>query len=408
MVGRKRLTYHARNANINKDSTQSGGGRLDLFVIGAGFAGATVARVFADNNKKVRICDRRSHVAGNMFDCEDDGVLVHKYGPHIFHTSHARVYDYIKNFAELNVYEHKVRGCIDGKLCPIPFNFESIDTCFPLEKAAVFKRKLLEAYTSRDTVAIGELRSGEDPVLCELAEFVYQKVFLNYTKKQWGVPPEELGGDVMSRVPLRLSYDDRYFSDIYQVMPKKGYTHLISSMLDHPNIEVLLGYDAEEHCSAQNQTFLIDGEETAAEVVYTGCLDELLDYRFGVLPYRSLDFLFEKKQWQFQPFSVINYPNDNLFTRSTEFAHFYPERTYTDSTVLYEFPKPYRKNLGDPYYPIPKDENFALYRQYLDEVKDIKNLHLLGRLAQYKYMNMDEVILRGLELADSLLARKLY
>ena len=353
---------------------------FDYLVVGAGFAGATIAeRLARDAGKKVLICDRRPHIAGNAFDHYDDaGVLVHRYGPHIFHTNAKEVYDYLSQFTDWRPYQHRVLARVDGQLLPIPINLNTINqmygtsfTSFELEE---FFRSLAEPRA--------QIRTSEDVIVSRVGRELYEKFFRNYTRKQWGLDPSELDATVTARVPVRTNRDDRYFTDTYQVMPLRGYTRMFERMLTHPNIKILVNADYRE----------VRDMIPHREVIFTGPIDEFFDFRFGRLPYRSLEFKFETLDVPVaQEAPVINYPNENAYTRVTEFKYLTGQE-HARTTVVYEFPKAE----GDPYYPIPRPENQQLYRKYQALADATPRVHFLGRLGTYKYYNMDQCVAQAL------------
>ena len=382
----------------------------DAIIVGCGFAGAVTARRLAeDKGQKVLILDKRDHIGGNMYESEDtNGVSVHWYGPHIFHTNYEDVFEYLKRFSDWFFYEHKVIGRIDGQLVPIPFNFKSIDMLFDADKATMIKDKLKSVYPDQGKISILDLMKNEDPDIKEFGEFVYEKVFLHYTAKQWNTNPENVDKSVINRVPVVLGYDDRYFGDKIQYMPKNGYTEIFENMLDHPNITVELGCNCIDRIkfNFDNSKVYFDGEEWTKPIIFTGAIDELLGYKYGTLPYRSLDLVFEQKDvtW-FQPASVVNYPNEENFTRITEFKYLSRQEVENKTTILKEYPSDYDPNSekgNTPYYPIPDEESLAKYEKYKADVDKFSNIYLCGRLAQYKYYNMDLVILEALKLADEI------
>lgn len=373
----------------------------DVIIIGAGFAGATVANVLANKGKNVLIIDKRDHIGGNAYDYMEEDILIHKYGPHIFHTNSKDVFDYLSNFTEWYKYEHKVLGHVDNKLVPIPFNFKSIEECLP-EKAEKLIDLLKKDYGEGKKVPIMELLSNENEDIRYLANYIYEHVFKYYTMKQWDMKVEELDGAVSARVPVNTSYDDRYFNDAYQYMPKEGYTKLIGKMLDNEHIEVLLGTNVTDILKLEDGTIYYNGEVFEGDVYYTGALDELFEYKYGELPYRSLDLILERLNKTFQDAATENYPeNDVKFTRITEYKHFMEVEPKGVTYIHTEYPFPYRRNgeVGNvPYYPIIKDENQALYETYVKEASKYPKLHLIGRLAEYKYYNMDAIVLKALEM----------
>jgi UDP-galactopyranose mutase len=353
---------------------------FDYLVIGAGFAGCVLAeRLGAGLGKSVLLLDRRPHIGGNAYDHHDEhGVLIHKYGPHIFHTNSREVFTYLSRFTEWFPYQHRVRAWVDGRLVPIPINLDTINelygTRFTSFELGEFYKSVAEPRA--------ELKTSEDVILSQVGRELYEKCFRNYTRKQWGLDPSELDAAVTARVPTRTNRDDRYFTDAYQAMPLRGYTRMFERMLDHPKIKVLLNTDYRE----------IAGSILYDEVIVTGPIDEYFDYRFGRLPYRSLQFQWETLETpQIQPVAVINYPNDNLYTRVTEFKHLTGQQ-HPKTTRVYEYPQAD----GDPYYPIPRPENAALYKKYQELAAATPGVHFVGRLATYKYYNMDQVVAQAL------------
>ena len=376
----------------------------DVIIVGAGFAGSVLAERFASNNKKVLVIDKRNHIGGNMYEeTRSNGVIVHKYGPHIFHTNDKEVFDYLQQFTGFYFYEHRVIGYIDKTFVPIPFNFKSLELLFPNDKVKEIKEKLLDKYSSKTKVSILDLLNDEDNVIKEFGKYVYEKVFVNYTAKQWNVPISEVDTSVINRVPVILGYDDRYFQDTYQAMPKNGFNEIFNKMLDNKNIEVKLNTNAKDllRIDTDNKKIYYDSKEFKGIVIYSGALDEFLDYKYGPLPYRSLDLVFEDRcENYYQPTSVVNYPNDERFTRITEFKYLSNEIVKDNTTILKEYPLTYdyKNKKHVPYYAIFNDDNLALYQKYYDSVKDIDNFYLCGRLAEYKYYNMDAVVRRALDL----------
>ncbi|MEG0824412.1 MAG: UDP-galactopyranose mutase [Oscillospiraceae bacterium] len=377
----------------------------DSLIIGAGFAGATVARELAEKKgQHVLVLERRDHIGGNAYDRLDSaGVLIHQYGPHIFHTTNKVVFDYLSRFTAFRDYQHRVVANVYGQLMPVPFNLTSLEIAFE-GNAAALEQKLVETYGAEKKVTILELRRSEDPEIRELAEYVYENVFVHYTKKQWDQSPEEIDPNTTARVPVFLSRDDRYFQDPYQGMPQNGYTALFAGLLGHESIEVQLGTDAATRVKFVDGKVFLDGEKFSGNVVYTGAADELFDCRFGRLPYRTLDFQFETHnlEW-FQTHGTVNYTVDQPFTRITEFKHLTGQQLKDRTTIAKEFSRAYTGTPGEtPYYAIMSDENNALYGKYKALASQYPNLHLLGRLAEYQYYNMDAIVARALALAETL------
>ena len=383
----------------------------DCLVIGAGPAGAVAARELAERGgKRVLVLERRAHVGGNTYDRFDGhGVLIHQYGPHIFHTSSARVYEYLSRFTEWRPYEHQVVANIpqgEGRLeYPVPFNLVSLRAAFPPEDAARLEDKLVSAYGREKKVTILELRQNPDPEIAELADYVYEHVFVHYTMKQWGQTPEEIDPATTARVPVFLSEDCRYFQDQYQGMPLEGYTPLFQRMLDHPDITVELNCDAAARLRLADGAVYLDGAPFAGTVIYTGAADELFGCKYGRLPYRTLDFAFETHPVDFwQSRGTVNYTMDRDYTRITEFKYLTGQELPGATTIMKEYSRAYTGAEGEvPYYAIINAGNNALYAKYRAEADRYPDFHLLGRLAEYKYYNMDAIAARALELCDDLL-----
>ena len=385
--------------------------RYDCLIVAAGMADAVAARELAEQGgQKVLVLERRNHVGGNMYDRFDErGVLIHQYGPHIFHTNSKRVFDYLSRFTRWRLYEHQVVANIpdgEGRLeYPVPFNLVSLRTAFPPEQAEKLEEKLVAAYGREKKVTILQLRQAPDPELAALADYVYDHVFVRYTMKQWGQTPEEIDPATTARVPVFLSEDCRYFQDEYQGMPLEGYTPLFLSLLDHPNITVELNTDAGQRLRLEGERDLLDGEAFSGTVIYTGAADELFACRYGRLPYRTLDFAFESYPVDFwQSHGTVNYTVDRDYTRITEFKYLTGQDLSGTTTIMKEYSRAYTGAAGEvPYYAVINGESNALYARYKALADRIPNFHLLGRLAEYKYYNMDAIAARALELCDSLL-----
>ena len=382
----------------------------DVLIVGAGYAGAVAARALADRGKRVLVLERRSHVGGNAYDRLDGaGVLIHQYGPHIFHTGDRRVFDWLSRFTRWRDYQHRVVADLpDGKggrmTFPVPFNLTSLETAYGPERGRALGDKLMAAYGAERKVTILELRQNSDPEIRQVADYVYEHVFVHYTMKQWGQTPEEIDPNTTARVPVFLSRDDRYFQDAYQGMPLEGYTPMFEKMLDHPNITVELGTDALERLDLSGEVLKVDGAPFSGQVIYTGQADELFAFRFGPLPYRTLDFQFQTlSQDDFQGYGTVNYTVDRDYTRITEFKHLTGQVKPGVTTVVEEYSRSYTGAPGEiPYYAIINPANNALYAKYKAEADQFPNLHLLGRLAEYKYYNMDAIAGRALDLAERL------
>ena len=373
---------------------------IDYIIVGAGLAGVVIAeRIATQLNKKVLIIEKRNHIGGNCHDFKDENnILIHKYGPHLFHTNNKKVVDYLSKFTSWDIYNHEVLGYIDGKKVPIPFNFNTLYELFPNLKAKELEELLLKTYEYNSKIPILELKKSTNKDLSFLADFIYDKIFVNYTAKQWGMKPEDMDGAVTARVPIFIGKDNRYFNDSYQSLPKFGYTKMIENMLNHKNIKLMLNTDFKEICTLKDKDFYLFDKKFYGKVIYTGQIDELFDYKFEELPYRSVDMRFETIEKEFyQEKATINYPNDYDFTRITEFKHIHPINS-SKTTILKEYPQEYIKNVNTPYYPIFTTENQERYNQYLEYSKEFKNLILVGRLAEYKYYDMDDIVIRALEV----------
>jgi UDP-galactopyranose mutase len=349
---------------------------FDYLIVGAGFAGCVMAeRLARASRMKVLLIDRRPHIGGNAYDhYNDDGILIHKYGPHIFHTNSRDVFDYLSQFTAWRQYQHRVRACVDGQLLPMPINLDTINQLYGLSLTAFEVDDFLASLAEpRENI-----RTSEDVVVSKVGRDLYNKFFRGYTRKQWGLDPSELDASVTSRVPTRTNRDDRYFADTFQAMPKNGYTRMFEKMLSHPNIKVMLNTDYREVVD------LLPWKH----MVYTGPIDAFFNYRHGKLPYRSLEFRHVTvAQQQFQPVGTVNYPNDYGYTRISEFKHI-TGQSHPSTSVVYEYPQAE----GDPYYPVPRAENAALYKLYEAEAEQMTNVTFVGRLATYKYYNMDQVV----------------
>ncbi|QRF24373.1 UDP-galactopyranose mutase [Alicyclobacillus sp. TC] len=358
----------------------------DYIVVGAGFAGSVIAeRLASQLNKKVLVVDKRNHIGGNAYDFYDEnGILIHKYGPHIFHTNSEKVFNYLSNFTEWNYYEHRVLASVDGKLIPMPINRLTVNSIFGLS----LSNDEVEDFFSKIKINIDKIENSKDIIVSKIGIELYEKIFKGYTKKQWDLYPEELNPSVCARIPIRFNDDDRYFSDKYQVMPKHGYSKMFESLLSHPNISILLKEDYKK----------IINDIKFNKLIYTGPIDDFFDLSYGKLPYRSLKFKFENyKKEIYQPVATINYPNSYDFTRVTEFKHL-TNQTAESTTIVRE----YSSSIGDPYYPIPREENDELYSKYKELSLKLKSVHFIGRLATYKYYNMDQVVAQALTLFEKI------
>ncbi len=355
---------------------------FDAFVVGAGFAGCVIAeRLATQLGQRVLVVDKRRHVGGNAYDRYDDaGVLIHPYGPHIFHTNSADVFDYLSQFTAWRPYQHRVLCSVDGQTVPMPINLDTVNRLYGLNLTSFQLEDFFKSVAEKPTA----IRTSEDVVVSKIGRELYNKFFRGYTRKQWGLDPSELDASVAGRVPARTNRDDRYFTDTYQAMPLHGYTRMFERMLGHPNIKVMLGTDYREVME------LLPWRR----MIYTGPIDEFFDHRYGKLPYRSLEFRHETlNQAQSQSVGTINYPNDFAYTRITEFKHLTGQQ-HSSTSIVYEYPRAE----GDPYYPVPRPENTTKYRLYEADAAKLKNINFVGRLASYKYYNMDQVVAQSLKL----------
>ena len=355
---------------------------FDYLIVGAGFAGTVVAERLARKfNKTVLIIDRRSHVGGNAYDCADAaGLLIHRYGPHIFHTNSAEVFQYLSQFTLWRPYEHRVLASVDNLMVPIPINLDTVNRLYGMNLTS----EQLEQYFASVAEPRETMRTSEDVVVSRVGRDLYEKLFRGYTRKQWGLDPSQLDSSVIARIPVRTNRDDRYFGDTYQAMPLRGYTTMFDNMLDHANITVLTGVDYRDVARSVRYR----------ELVYTGPIDEFFDYCYGKLPYRSLRFEHEHvNRTMFQPVAVVNYPNEHAYTRITEFKYL-TGQSHPGTSIVYEYPQAE----GDPYYPVPRKENQELYLRYQALAAVCPNTHFVGRLATYKYYNMDQVVAQALTL----------
>jgi UDP-galactopyranose mutase len=362
---------------------------FDYLIIGAGFAGSVLAeRLASQADQKVLILDIRNHIGGNAYDhYNEDGVLVHKYGPHIFHTNSLQVFEYLSQFTEWRPYEHRVKASVDGQLVPIPINLDTVNKLYGLNLTA-FE---LENFFASVAEPKEYIRTSEDVVVSKVGRELYEKFFRNYTRKQWGIDPSELDKSVTARVPTRTNRDDRYFTDTYQAMPLHGFTRMFERMLTHPNIRIMLNTDYRE---------ILD-IIPYREMIYTGPIDLFFNYRYGKLPYRSLEFKHETvNKPVFQPAPVVNYPNEHPYTRITEFKYLTGQE-HPKTSIVYEYPRAE----GDPYYPVPRSENAEVYKKYKELADALPNVHFVGRLATYKYYNMDQVVAQALTLFNTLQER---
>lgn len=367
--------------------------KVKNLVVGAGFSGAVIAeRLASVFGEEVLIIDKKDHIAGNSYDYRDkNGICIHKYGSHIFHTNDKKVWEYVNNFADFNSYQHMVIAFIDGIETSIPFNLNSIYDVFDLPRAQKLEKKLLEKFSENTKVPILDFQKQDDEDLKALANYVYQKVFLNYTAKQWGVKPEEIDPSVTARVPVFISRDNRYFQDKYQGIPTKSYAKLIENMLKNPKIKIKLNTDFSQLKDIEYE-----------RLFFTGSIDEFFDFKYGILPYRSVYFELEEHDLEFyQKNSVVNYPNDHDFTRIHEYKYYLNDKSAKTVTAK-EYSEAFEPKKNERYYPIPKDENTELYQKYLNDAQKLDDIYFLGRLGDYKYYDMDKAVARALEVFENL------
>ncbi len=377
---------------------------FDVIVIGAGTAGCVAARVLAEKGKKVLILEKKNHIAGNCYDEKDEhGILIHVYGPHIFHTGREKVFEYLSRFTEWFYFHHEVVANVHGKLVPVPFNLHTLKAVYGEERGRELEGKLVSVYGMGTKVPILDLMNHADEDLKMIGKFVYDNIYVYYTMKQWGKKPEEIDPAVTARVPVNISYDNGYFADKYQGVPLYGFTKLFENMIDHKNITVQLGTEAKDVIKVQDNKVLYQGEVYDGKVIFTGPIDEFFDCRYGRLPYRTLDFVFEHyEQDDFQGHAVVNYTVDQNYTRITEYKYLTGQEC-CGTTISREYPGAYTGAEGEiPYYSIANEDNHALYAKYKADAAEIADFYLLGRLAEYQYYNIDVMVEKALELAEKI------
>ena len=375
--------------------------KYDFIIVGAGLAGGVLARKLAEKNYRVLIVERRGHIAGNTYDFNGEhNIKLQKYGPHTLHTNDDSVYKFITRFCEPVPYKTKCQAVVDGINTPTPFNFKTIDQFYSTDEAEALKKILREYYGGRNSVTVVELLNSDEPKIKSFAEFLFEKDYRPYTSKQWGIAPEKIDPSVLKRVPVVLSYGDTYFYDTYEFMPAEGFTAMYKNLTGHENINIITKINALDHISFNHENILYDGE--IVNIIYTGAVDELFNYRFGILPYRSLEFVYKYLNVRsFQEVAIVAHPQVKDFTRITEYSKL-PEQDCGGWTcVAYEYSGAYDKNsdrFNEPYYPVLTNESQKIYEQYKNYSERFKNLTLCERLADFKYYNMDQVILRALKI----------
>lgn len=375
----------------------------DVLIAGAGAAGSAVARTLAEHGKNVLVLEKRPHVGGNCYDAEDEyGVLIHLYGPHIFHTDKEEVWQYLSRFTKWTNFRHEVVARIGDSLVPVPFNLNTLHMVFP-ETADEMEEKLLREFGEGEKVSILALMQKEDEDLRKIGEYVYENIYLHYTMKQWGKKPEEIDPSVTARVPVKIAYDNGYFTNKYQAVPAAGFTGMFEKMLDHPGITVRTGVKMEDCIEVRGNEIWFEGEPFAGKVIFTGALDEFFGCRYGRLPYRTLDIRFEHyDEDSFQGASVVNYTVSEAFTRITEYKYL-TRQDCAGTTISKEYPRDYTGQPGEiPYYVIENEANRALYEKYRADAEKIKGFYVLGRLAEYKYYDIDTITARALQFGREL------
>lgn len=377
---------------------------MKYLIVGCGLTGSVIARGLADHGHKVEIWDRREHIGGNMYDYVDEhGFLVQKYGPHAFHTTKKALYDYMCQYEDWKEYRLTCGAVWDNTYTPTPFNFTTIDTFYSQEKAERLKKKLQAAFEGRSTATVVEVLEHPDEDIRGYAEYLFENDYAPYTAKQWGVSPNEIDPSVLRRVPLRFSYDEGYFDDQYQVMPVHSFARFFENLLNHKNIHIKLGIDALEHLTIQDNRLMVHDQEAQLCVVYTGALDELFGCVYGRLPYRSLRF-----EWKYEDIGslqsapIVAYPQEKGFTRITEFKKL-PPQDKSGTSYAVEYPLPYQEGKNqEPYYPVLTKESQKQYVKYKELADRVHNLVYCGRLADFKYYNMDQALERALSILKHL------
>lgn len=377
-----------------------------VLIVGSGLSGATCARILADNGFDVEILDKNNHIGGNVYDQMDCGIMVQKYGPHIFHTNKTEVFMFLSKFTNWFPFEHEVLANIKGKMIPVPFNLDSLHILYEKDKALEIENILVNEYGMDNKVPIMELKENPNPDIREFADFVFKTVFEYYTTKQWGRSIDQLDPNIMKRVPVYISRNKKYFLDKFQFQPLNGYTKMVENMLHSPRIKISLGVEARDVLSFVDDDVYYNGEKFEGEVIFTGAIDSLLNNKFDKLPYRSLRFDYETHSGDYQPAAVVNYTVDQDYTRISEFKKFTMVNPPKENTIIIkEYSLEHEDDSQIPYYPIVSEANSKMYSKYVDYVARFKNFHLLGRLGNYKYINMDIAVEDAIKLANQILQK---
>lgn len=375
-------------------------------VVGSGISGCTCARALAENGYEVTVIEKLNHVGGNVYDELIDDIYVHMYGPHIFHTNDENVYKFLSKFTEWFPYEHKVLANIYGNYVPVPFNLTSLEKLYMKNKVEKIKKILIDEYGFGNKVPVMQLKQHKDKDIQEFGNFVLNKIFIHYTQKQWGRKIEELDPNVMQRVPVYISYEDKYFTDKFQCQPKLGFTQLINNMLNHKNIKILKNVDANDVLELKDGKIFYKNQEFNGKVIFTGAVDEFCNYKFGELPYRSLVFKFKKtKKSQLQPCAVVNYTVNKKYTRISEFKKFTTYKAPEKGSIyIKEYPLEFKRDKGlIRYYPIVNEKSTDIFNKYKKYLSNYSNFYVLGRLGDYKYINMDIAVKNALDLANDII-----
>lgn len=379
--------------------------KYDAIVVGCGLTGGVIARFLAEEkHKKVVIVERRNHIAGNMYDFRDDnGLIIQQYGPHTFHTTKKHLYDYVCKYSNWKEFYLTCGAEINGKFTPTPFNFQTIDDFYPSEKAVELKARIHQKYGDADKTTIVEMLNSDDPLIKEYADFLYDNDYSLYTAKQWGISPDEIDVSVLKRVPVLFSYKNGYFDDEFQMMPEHTFTDFFANIIRHENINVVLNENILDYLEIKNNQLFLHGEPTNKTVIYTGAADELLNCKYGVLPYRSLRFDYKTENTDsYQNAPVVAYPQAEGYTRITEYTKIPVQYGNGKTVIAVEYPQPYETGKTEPYYPILTEQSQTLYKKYCAELSKIPNLFMCGRLGDFKYYNMDQALERALDICNIL------